>query len=201
MKKVLMFIALFAVLVAVAATLVFASAKKVEVVSAGVDSISDLSLTGAALNGHLEIYNGGFLPVGVENITYTVYIEDIDGIIGEGVLDGGMISPKETEAYPFSIKISWVPTIDTALDLILSNSTFANIEGVVNVASIGVARVAIPFSARVNMKGYIEQFVVGVPYIIPGDIVSDVIDIVEDVIGNLTDGADAVVGAIEGMLE
>ncbi len=84
--------------------------------------------------------------------------------------------------------------------MLLTNSTFAQIDGVVNVASIGVVRVVLPFSARVNLKGYIEQFVVGVPELIPGGIVSDVLDIVSGVVSNVTEGVGTVKDTIEGYI-
>lgn len=196
MGKFFRFIIYLIILIVLASVVVFLSAKDVSIVSAGVDSVSEVGITGMTLDGYVEVYNGGFLPAGVENITYTIVIEGIDNLVGEGVLEGGMIKSKATGRFPYSIRIEWVPSIDTALQLIFSNLTYAKIEGVVNIASIKVVRVALPFSAKVNIEGYIEQFVVGVPEIIPGGIASDVLDIVEEVIGNVTEEAQNIADTI-----
>ena len=200
MKKLFKIIFLIVVLAVIAAGFLFYSSKDVSVVSANVTSAEELSITGITLRGYVDVYNGGFLPAGVENITYNVTLENVDGIIGKGFLDGGIIKPKETKRFPVSIRIAWVPSIETALDLLFSDSTFARVEGVVNIASIKVVRVRLPFSARANIKGYIEQFAIGLPEVIPGGIVYDVIGIVEDIAGNMTGEAKDVADAIEDFI-
>ncbi|MBN2112237.1 hypothetical protein JW707_04010 [Candidatus Woesearchaeota archaeon] len=199
MKKVIRLVFYFVVLVAIASVLLFYSAKDVSVVSAGVTSVSELSIDGVTLKGYVDVHNGGFLPAGVKNITYTVELEEMENVIGRGVLEGGIVKPKETGRFPYSIRIEWVPSIQTALDLLLSKHTFAKVEGVVNVASIKVVRVELPFSAKVNLEGYIEQFVVGSPEFIPEGIASDLPGIIEGVVGNMTEGAETAAGYIEDL--
>ncbi len=191
MKKILLLLAVIAVI----AVVVLSSAKKISVEESAIDSVSELGISGITLNGHLNVKNGGFVPAYVENITYSVKLEDVPGIIGNGAISGGVLKAGESKEFPFSIKLEWVPSIETALSLIHSDKTYALVEGNANIVSLKYIKLSIPFTARVNLEGYIEQFAVELP-----PIVSDVVDAVEGVISELNITLEDIAGVIEGMI-
>lgn len=178
-----------ALIIAVAALFIY-SAKGVSIRSADVINVSDFSLIGATIYGEIEVYNGGFLPIRVDRITYTARIEDIEGIIGQGEVTGGTVMAGESKVFPFTLKITWIPSLDTALSLLTSDLAYASINGTAHIIELkGLLRVELPFSARANLEGYIVQFIAGTPELIPEGLAGDVMDILEDVLGTVSEGA------------
>ena len=201
MKNLILFIAAGIVIIIAVAGLFAYSAKDVEIVSADISTIKDLSFTGVTIEGEIEVHNGGFLPVIVDMITYSVVMEDIEGVVGEGNITGKTVMPGENEMFPVVIRLEWVPSLETALELITSNSTYAEVAGIVHIAELkGFIKLELPFTARVNLQGYVEQFMPTLPSVIPDGITSDIIEGVGDVIDIVSDNAGDIIGAIEGLV-
>lgn len=201
MKNLILFIAAGIVILVAVAGLFAYSAKDVEVVSADISTIKDLSFTGVTIEGDIEVYNGGFLPVIVDMITYTVMLENVEGIVGEGNITGGTVMPGENGVFPVVIRLEWIPSLETALELITSEKTFAEVSGIVHIAELkGFIKLELPFTARVNLQGYVEQFMPTFPSIKPGGITSDIIEGVGDVIDIVSENAEGVIDAIGGLI-
>ena len=165
------------------------SAKQVEIVSADISTVKDLSLSGLTIEGSVKIYNGGFMPVIVDRITYTVTVQNVKGVVGKGNITGHAILPKESGVFPVSIRLEWVPSIETAIELITSNSTYAEIKGIAHIAELkGFIKLELPFTAKVNLKGYVEQFTPTLPYLVPEGITSEIVDIIGGAIGAFAEG-------------
>jgi len=202
MKKLILFIVAAIVIMIAVAGLFAYSARNVEVVSADISTVKDFSFTGVTIEGDIEIYNGGFMPVIVDKITYNVMLEEVDGVIGDGEITGGMVMPHENGTFPIVIRLEWVPSIETAIDLITSDKTYAEVVGIVHIAELkGFIKLELPFTARVNLKGYVDQFLPTLPEVLPGEITSDIIDTVGDVIDVVSENAGGIIDAIGGLIE
>jgi len=180
------------------------SIRDVKVAGASIDEIKGLSLTGFSLAGKVSVYNGGFLPIRVDRITYNVTLGEVKGAIGKGELIGGTVNAKETKQFQYTIDIRWVPSAGTALELLLANKTYADVTGIVHVIEYkGLVRLNMPFSARVNLEGYIEQFAIGQPSFELEGIIGDVAGIVGGIAGDVSEevkqGAGIVIEKIGNM--
>ncbi len=196
---------IIAVVIVAAISAMFAySIRDVKVVDASFNEVKDLSFSGFSLGGNVSVYNGGFLPVRVDRITYNVTLGEVKGVIGEGELIGGTVMAKETKQFHFTADIKWVLSIDTALELLLANKTYADVQGIVHVIEYkGLVKLKIPFSARVNLEGYIEQLVMESPSVEIEGIAGDIAGILGDIAGSVSDeavrGAGIVIDVIGNM--
>jgi len=134
------------------------SLSKVEIRDIKINELQDISLSGFTLGGYIQLYNGGFLPVIVNHISYEVVLEASGKQLVQGYIDGKKISSKQTANFPFSNKINWVPTSEVAWGLITPGKTYAKISGSVYVADLKFVEFKIPFEKRVDLEQYIRQF-------------------------------------------
>jgi len=200
MLKLIKIIIIAFILIVIGAGVFLYSARDVEIVSAEIDGISGISLSGLTMEGGLEVYNGGFLPVRLDRVDYNITIEGIDGVIGDGELIGGVIAADETKEFPFEIRLSWVPSVETALQMLEADYTYANVEGVAHIIEMkGLMKIDLPFSAKVNLEGYIEQFIPSIPEVVPEGIVEDVVDVIGDVYDYVADNAGDLIDVVQNM--
>ena len=181
-KKLAKYAIIILVVAAALAAMFLYSIRDVKVVGASIDEIKDLSISGFSLGGRVRVYNGGFLPIRVDRITYNVTLGEVKGVLGKGALTGGTVNAKQTKDFVFDVNVEWVPSIDTAIELLLANKTYADVRGIVHVLEYkGLVKLKIPFSARVNLKGYIEHLVMESPSVELDGMMGDVAGIIGDI--------------------
>jgi hypothetical protein len=134
------------------------SISKISVENVRVNSLKEVSTSGFTLSGDIDLYNGGVLPVGIDHIIYTVVLEQGNKTLASGTIDGRTIPAGKVASFPFTNKISWVPTLDVAIGLITPGKTYAKVSGTVYVADLKVAEFKVPFEARIDLEEYIKQF-------------------------------------------
>ncbi|MBD3313670.1 hypothetical protein GF345_04470 [Candidatus Woesearchaeota archaeon] len=123
-----------------------------------VSRINDIDSSGFTVYGNMEIYNGGIVEVRMDNITYNVLL-DSGREIARGNIQGKTLEPKTSREFHFSSRINWVPTTDVALRLLSPESTYATINGTVNVRDIKFIKFDIPFRKEVDIEPYVAQFI------------------------------------------
>lgn len=64
------------------------SLSKIEVRSVNLDNIGDISMSGFTLNGYVEVYNGGLIPVHIDHVEYDVTLEKTGDILADGNVQG-----------------------------------------------------------------------------------------------------------------
>ncbi len=138
------------------------SLSKIEVRSVNFNNIGDIGSSGFTLNGYVEVYNGGLIPVGIDYIQYNVVLEKTRNILVDGHIQGNTISPGATVKFPVTNRINWVPTTEMAMDLLNPGDTYIIVSGNVNVANLQIIEFKIPFQQRINIEQYIRQFVTNV---------------------------------------
>jgi LEA14-like dessication related protein len=136
------------------------SLSEIEVRSVNINRLTGISLSGFSLNGDINLYNGGIVPVKVSHINYDITLEQNGRELTTGYIEGRKIKPKQTAKFPMSNTINWVPSASVALGLITPGQTFAKVDGVVHVADLKFIEFKVPFSKRVDLEPYIKQFVV-----------------------------------------
>lgn len=136
------------------------SLSKIEVRSINLNNIGDISLSGFTLNGHVDVYNGGLIPVGIDHVQYDVILEKTGDRLASGYIQGTIISPGTTVQLPITNKIDWTPTVEMAVDLLNQGDTYIKVSGNVYVANLQIIEFKIPFQQRINIEQYIRQFIV-----------------------------------------
>jgi len=137
-----------------------------------IDQIQDVDLEGFTLEGDLNVYNGGIVPISISYVEYNVTLEGVE--LAKGEVDGAKVRPKETISFPISSRISWAPTTDAALGLLEPGDTYVLLSGRAHIGFL-----SIPFSKEVNIEGYVRQFVVGkIKGFLGGGLVEGVLGIV-----------------------
>ena len=136
------------------------SLSKVEFRKITINDLQYVNLTGFSLGGDIELYNGGIIPVSVNNITYSIVLEDSGKELGGGIIYGRLINPKQTKNFSFSNRVNWVPTVEVALGLITPGKTYARLQGTIYIADLGFTEIEVPFEERIDLKEYLKQFAV-----------------------------------------
>ena len=154
--------------------------------------MQDISFSGFTLGGNIELFNGGILPLGVDHINYRVILENSGNELASSYIDGKIISPQQTENFPFSTKINWVPTSELAWGLITPGETYAKIEGRISLADLKIIDFKIPFEKRVNLELYIRQFAKKKIE----QAVDKVTDTVTDVVDKVGEGIKSITGKV-----
>ena len=135
------------------------SASKVVIKQVYIGDLSDVSFQGATLNGDIEIFNGGFIPVSIEKISYKVSHADSSEPLVSGEILGGEIPAGKAVNYSISNGIKWAPTADLALKLITNEKTTAKIEGEVVLAKFWFMDVSLPFEKEIDLTNYLNQII------------------------------------------
>lgn len=135
------------------------SLSKIEVRSISFNNIEDISLSGFTLNGYVDVYNGGLVPVEIDHVQYEIILEKTGNRLANGYVQGTTISPGKTVKFPIANRINWVPTAEMATDLLNPGDTYIKVSGNVYVANLQFVEFKIPFQQRVNIEQYIRQFV------------------------------------------
>jgi len=138
--------------------LYYDSLTKLELRDFYVNDLEDLSLDGFTLEGNINVYNGGVLTVGMDHIEYNVTMESTGALLAQGNIEGKKIQSKEITEFSFLATIEWVPTIDTAVELISAEQVNVIIKGDVYVADIYFTEIIVPFEHTVDIKPYVMQF-------------------------------------------
>lgn len=135
------------------------SLSKIEVRSINFNNLEDASLSGFTLNGYIEVYNGGLIPVGIDHVQYDVILEKTGNMLANGYVQGTTISPGTIVRFPTTNRIDWTPTAEMAVDLLNPGDTYILISGNVYVANLQFIEFKLPFQQRVNIEQYIRQFI------------------------------------------
>ncbi len=135
------------------------SLSKVEIRSINFNSLEDISMSGFTLNGYVEVYNGGLIPVGIDHVQYDVILEKTGNKLANGYIQGATISPGAVARFPIKNRINWVPTAEMAVDLLNPGDTYIKISGTVYIANLQIIEFKIPFQQRINIEQYIRQFI------------------------------------------
>lgn len=135
------------------------SLSKVEVRSINFNNLGDISLSGFTLNGYVEVYNGGLIPIGIDHIQYDVILEKTGDRLANGYVQGATISPGKIEQFHITNRINWIPTAEMAVDLLNPGGTYIKISGNVYIVNLQIIEFKMPFQQRFDIKQYISQFI------------------------------------------
>jgi len=166
------------------------SLSKVEFRKITINDLQYVNLTGFSLGGDIELYNGGIIPVSVNNITYSIVLEDSGKELGGGIIYGRLINPKQTKNFSFSNRVNWVPTVEVALGLITPGKTYARLQGTIYIADLGFTEIEVPFEERIDLKEYLKQFAN-----------KKIEDVVNKVVNTATSAVDKIASGIATILE
>lgn len=119
-----------------------------------VTGVSDVGLSGLDLSATLTIENGGLLPVQIENIPYTVTLDETNATVASGMITGFTLPPKESKAIPLDIEVSWTGAGMTALELVRADSIPATIEAQVRLQPIYIITVPVSVRQTVDLANY-----------------------------------------------
>jgi hypothetical protein len=157
-KKVFWIIIIIILSILIYASLYVYSLSKIDVKAVRINSLQDISLSGFTLGGEVDVYNDGIITVGISKITYSLALDGTGTQLASGVINGDDIPVKETASFPFSNKISWIPTAEVAWNLITPGKTYATLSGTVHVADVGFFELKKPFEQKIDLEPYIKQF-------------------------------------------
>lgn len=140
-------LALF-LLIAGYAGVFFYSLHQVEIKNFSFGELKDVSLTGFTVQGNLELYNGGVIPIKISSVNYTVVLEASGAELARGHVEGAKIYPKQSVLFPISSKINWAPTAELLTLMMKGDEVYIIVKGdVYLVANI----VKLPFEKRINI--------------------------------------------------
>ena len=152
--KILLFIALFLVLMFVGYVYTL---QNIKITDVSVYKLTEISTEGFTLTGHVEVHNGGIFPVGVDDITYNVLVGD--RLLADGIVEGAYVMPGKSAKFALRNRVQWQPTAEAALQLLEPGDTYAQVRGTVMVNLLGY-KVRLPFVKEFNIEEYLRAFVV-----------------------------------------
>jgi len=131
---------------------------KVEIKDISINQLEDISLSGFTLGGDIEVHNKGIIAVKIKQITYSITLDDTNTQLASGLIQGASIPAKQTVSFPFSSRISWVPTAELAWNLITPGKTNATIKGDIHIVDLGFIEIKRSFEKKIDLEPYIVQF-------------------------------------------
>jgi hypothetical protein len=158
-NKIILAIFLLVLVVLAYAGLYVYSLSKVEIRDLKFNSMQNVSATGFTLNGYIEIYNGGILPVSMDHINYDIILESSGSVLTSGYIEGKKIPAGKSVMFPTSNYINWIPTAELAAGMFDKNDTYAIVKGTAYIADVKFTEFKIPFEVRINLEQYIRQFI------------------------------------------
>ena len=122
-----------------------------------VTGVSGVGLSGMTLDATLTVENGGLLPVQIENIPYTVMLDETNATIASGTVDGFTLPAGENKVIPLNIEVTWKTAGITVIELLKKDSIPATIEAKVRVQPIYVITVPVPVRQQVDLANYTAE--------------------------------------------
>jgi len=133
----------------------FYSLSKVTLQDVKITQLKDVDLEGFTFGGDIILINNGWLDVEIKNITYDIILEINDTKLGDGVIQGKKLPKDEPVDFPFSTRISWVPSAELAVELLESEEVFIALKGDVHVTET----ITLPIEEKIDIKPFVDQFV------------------------------------------
>ncbi|MDO8480415.1 MAG: LEA type 2 family protein [Nanoarchaeota archaeon] len=136
----------------------FVLGTKVSVEDFRVTGISDLSTDTFVVNGLLEVKNTGKVGIPIESIAYDIFLKKTGEKLGSGTVPSVTIRPRGVTPVRLNQQVRWVPTALLAADLATEKGVPAIIKGEVVIALPKDKVYRHQFSAEVDIKEYVLQF-------------------------------------------
>jgi LEA14-like dessication related protein len=121
----------------------------------GIDQITTESFT---IIGNLNVNNPSDVKVPISSIEYLVVLEDTKEEIGSGDIGKFILESETVSKIEFNQKVNWVPTATVASKLVLEDEVWINVVGEIVIDIVKLRDYPLPFSKRVDIKEYVEQF-------------------------------------------
>ncbi len=127
--------------------------------------VSDFSITelrevsdkGISFTGELSITNPSSVDIMVNEIRYTIILENTDEEIARGKVYGGNIKSKETVTLTLHQETSWLPTMDALLRMTSEEKVYLLIQGQGDAMAGGIPLTG-PVEDRVDVKPLVMQW-------------------------------------------
>lgn len=127
------------------------SLSKVKLISTSIAGVEDINLRGFTLNGNVEVYNGGLIPVSIDRVEYKVTSERSGNILATGKISGKMVAPKQAVAFTVSTTISWKSVAEVAINKITKKGTGVKVTGDIYISTLKLINFKIHFQQNVNV--------------------------------------------------
>lgn len=123
------------------------------------NSLNSINSNSFTITGSFSIDNPSKLSIPIESIHYDVVLEETEETISTGEIPSFVLEKQSITRIPFEQEVNWVPTANLAVELLTKDKVYATVEGKIKIDLPKIEQYEIPFSRKIDIKEYTDQFV------------------------------------------